>query len=446
MLRSFHQLLSLALVLVTGSLAAAGDFADQRAGNWHQWRGPEATGVAPQADPPLTWSQTENIRWKLPIEGLGNASPIVWGDQVFILTAVDTGKVDPRFPKPEDQPKRQFGIVYPNTVHDFKVIALDRSTGAVNWERTATSRVPHEGHHGDSSFASCSPTTDGERLYAWFGSPGLYCYDLSGKLLWQRDLGDVPIRVSFGEGSSPVVHGDRVIITRDNEDQSYIVALDAMTGADVWRTDRDESTSWATPLVVEHNGRTQIITNASAKVRSYDFANGTLLWECGGQVGNVAPCPVTLGGNVFCMSGYSGSALYAISLDSRGDVAGSHKVVWTMDRGTPYIPSPLLYEGRLYFNQSNEGILSAVEADSGKVVMERSRLPGIRRMYASPVAAAGRIYIVSRDGTTLVIEAGAELQVLATNELNDPIDASPALAGDQLFLRSKTHVYCIADD
>ncbi len=446
MSRLYRFGLLVGLVAVLGRGTFADDFADQRLTNWHQWRGPLATGVAPQADPPLTWSKRENIQWKVAIPGLGNASPIVWGDQVFVLTAVDTGQVDPNLPPPEDQPERPFGIVYPNTVHDFQVIALDRESGQVKWSHTATSRVPHEGHHGDSSFASCSPTTDGERLYAWFGSPGLFCYDLSGNLLWQRDLGDVSTRVSFGEGSSPVVYGDRLFITRDNEGQSYIVALDTKTGEEVWRTDRDEQTSWATPLVVEHNGRTQVVTNASERVRSYDADDGALLWECSGQVGNVTPTPVTLGETVFCMSGYKGSALQAISLDARGDVTGSDHVVWSRDRGTPYIPSPLLYDGRLYYTQSNEGILSSVEAATGETLMERTRMPGIRRMYASPVAAAGRIYFVSREGSTLVIAPGRELEVLATNLLDDPIDASPAVAGNQLFLRSKQHVYCIAED
>jgi outer membrane protein assembly factor BamB len=241
-----------------------------------------------------------------------------------------------------------------------------------------------------------------------------------------------------------VVHDGRLIIVRDHEGPSSIHVLDAKTGEEIWRAERDEPSAWATPLVVVHDGQTQVITNATHRVRSYNLADGSLLWECGGQVSNVIPSPVAMDGHVLCMSGYRGNALYAISLDARGDVTDTDAVLWSMHRATPYVPSPVLYEGRLYFNQTNAGVLSCVDAAIGKVIMERTRLPGIRGVYASPVAAAGRIYIVGRDGTTLVIAPGAELNVLATNRLDDRIDASPALVGDQIFLRGKTHLYCIA--
>ena len=435
-----------AALFLTTLPAWAEDFESLKAKNWHQWRGPLASGTSTTANPPVKWDAKSNVRWKIPLPGEGNSTPIIWENRVFVVSAVDTGKIDPALPKPEDQPERPFGITYPNTAYQFVVLCLDRKTGQELWRKVAVEKIPHEGHHGDNSFASCSPTTDGERLYVWFGSIGLFCFDLEGELLWNRDLGPVSTRRSFGEGTSPVVHKGRLVINRDHEGQSLVLALDAKTGETIWKQDRDEQSSWATPLVVEHKGRTQVIVNASNRVRSYDLEDGELIWECGGQVGNVTPSPVAANGVVYCMSGYRGSAACAISLDSEGDVTGTDKVLWKLNRGTPYVPSPLLARGLLYFTQSNNGILSCVEAATGKPVIERTRLPGVSNVYASPVAAAGRIYFVGRDGTTLVIEQGRELKVLATNKLDEPIDASPALAGNEMFLRSKEHLYCIAGE
>lgn len=434
---------SVAFLPMTGLRAQ--DFQTAKADNWHQWRGPEATGVSETANPPLEWGPDKNVQWKVPIEGEGNAVPIIWENKVFLLTAINTKKIDPKLPKPEDQPERPFGIKFPNTLFQFVVLCLDRQTGKEIWRKVAAEKVPNEGHHGDNTFASCSPTTDGKRLYAWFGSAGLFCYDLDGDLLWKRDLGAVSTRLSFGEGASPVVHGNRLVINRDNEGQSYIIVLNAETGDTIWRKDRDEQSAWATPLVVEANGKTQVVVNASNRVRSYDLEDGTLLWECGGQVGNVTPCPVAADGNVYCMSGYRGSAAFAIPLDSQGDITDSKDIPWKLNRGTPYVPSPVLADGVLYFNQSNNGILSAVDAKTGEVVIERTRMEGIRNIYASPVAAAGRVYFVGRDGTTLVIEQSRELKVLSVNKLGEDIDASPALAGDQLFLRGQKHLFCLAN-
>ncbi|MCG8649479.1 MAG: PQQ-like beta-propeller repeat protein, partial [Pirellulales bacterium] len=259
---------------------------------WHHWRGPNATGVAPRGNPPLTWSEQENIAWKVPIDGHGSSTPIIWGDKLFLLTAIDSQKVDPRLPPPEEQPERMFGIKFPNTEYQYVVICLDRTTGKQLWRKVAAQRVPNEGHHGDNSFASASPTTDGERLYVWFGCAGLFCYDLEGQLLWSRNFGDVQTRLSFGEAASPVVHGDKVIVSRDNELQSYLVVVDAKTGKTLWRVDRDEPSGWSTPLVAAHDGREQLVTNGKNRVRSYDLDSGELLWECGGQASNVTPSPV----------------------------------------------------------------------------------------------------------------------------------------------------------
>lgn len=438
-------LLIACLGMGTASVLSATEFEDAKSGNWHQWRGPGANGVAANANPPTTWSEDENLQWKVDVDGLGNSTPIVWGDKLFLLTAVDTNRTDPKLTPPDEQPKRPFGIKYPNTFHQYVVLCLDRNSGAEVWRHVATEAVPQEGRHGDNSFATASPTTDGERLYVWFGMAGLYCFDLAGKPLWNRDLGEVKTRLSFGEGSSPVVHGNRLILVRDHDAQSTITVMDTQTGDTIWQQDRNEPSGWATPLIVERNGITQVITNGKIRVRSYNLDNGDLLWECGGQVSNVTPSPVATDSTVFCMSGYRGSALYALPLDGSADLTDSAAIRWSKSQGTPYVPSPLLYEGRLYFNQSNNSIMTSLDAESGDTVIERTRLPGVQGLYASPVAAAGRVYFVGRGGTTLVLEHGDEFKVLATNRLDDRIDASPAIAGDRLFLRSKSRLYCISE-
>ena len=438
-------LFGLCSALCPSSPSRAQSFDELKSRNWHQWRGPEALGVSRTADPPTEWSEVTNVRWKVAIEGRGGSTPIIWENKVFLLTAINSGKVDPTLPRPEDQPKRVFGITHPNTEYEFVVLCLDRKSGKELWRRTATRKIPHEGHHGDNDFAPASPTTDGERLYCWFGSAGLFCYDLSGKKLWQRDLGKIAMGASLGEGCSPVVHDGRIVIVRDHARQSYIEVLDAKTGETRWKADRDEPNTWATPAVVKHGGKTQVITTGSNKVRSYDLKDGRIVWRCGGLTGNCIPSPVVEGDVVYCMSGYQGYAVLALPLSATGDISGSKDIVWSRRRGTPYVPSPLLYDGMLYFNQSNQAILSCLDSKTGDAIVERTRLPGLSGIYASPVGADGRVYISGRRGTTLVLERSKVLKVLATNKLDDPIDASPALAGDQLFLRGSKFLYCIAE-
>ncbi len=430
-------------VLVIAGIATAEDPA--AAANWPQFRGPLATGVALQGDPPTEWNETKNVRWKVAVPGVGSSTPVIWGDKVFLLTAIETDRKDDAIPEPADQPMRPFGIKFPNRIHQFVVLCLDRATGKTLWQKTATELVPHEGVHPDNDFASATPVTDGQHVWASFGSRGVYCYDVAGNLKWKQDFGDLKTRLSFGEGSSPALHGDTLVTTWDHDGESFIIAQDAATGDVRWRKDREEQSAWATPLIVASEGRTQVITNASTKVRSYDLKTGELLWECGGQVGNVTPAPVTDGKLVYCMSGYRGSALYALPLDQSGDLTGTDKIAWKAERGTPYIPSPLLYDNRLYFTQSNDGLLTCLDAATGKVVIDRTRLPEIRKIYASPVGAAGRVYLTSREGVTLVLRHADTFEVLATNKLDEPIDASAAIAGKELFLRGSKHLYCIAE-
>jgi outer membrane protein assembly factor BamB len=419
----------------------AGDNAADPLDNWPQWRGPLATGLAPRGDPPVRWDEKTNVKWKAEVPGRGSATPIVWGDRVFLLTAADTGRAAAPADVPKPDPRFEVKTKPPATYYRFLVLCLDRQTGKVRWQCTATEQVPHEGHHPTHSYAAASPVTDGRYVYASFGSRGIYCYDLDGRLQWQRDLGRLHTRLGWGEGASPAVHGDTLVVNWDQEAGSFLVALDARTGRTRWKVDRDEPTSWATPLVVEQHGRAQVIVSATNRVRSYDLATGRLLWQCGGQTVNVIPSPVANDRVVVCMSGYRGAMACAVPLDAEGDVTG--KVLWSHQRGTPYVPSPLLAGDRLYFTQANDNLLTCLDVHTGKVLIDRERLPGLTSLYASPVGAAGRIYLVGRDGTTLVLKQADRLEVLATNRLDDPIDASPAVAGKQLFLRGEKHLYCL---
>ena len=426
------------------SAAARGeDLARERYENWPQWRGPEANGTAPKADPPVTWDDHTNIKWKAPLPGRGSATPVVWGDRVFALTAIPTDRAAAPADLPKADPRFQKRTTAPTNYYRFVVLCFDRGSGKVRWERLATEQVPHEGHHPTHSYAAGSPTTDGRFLYASFGSRGVYCYDLDGNLKWRRDLGRLNTRLGWGEAVTPVVHGDALLLNWDQEADSALLCLDARTGQTRWKADRDEKTSWNTPLVVEYRGRAQVIVNGTNRIRSYDLETGAPLWQCGGMTVNPIPSAVAGDGVVYCVSGYQGSAAVAVSLDAAGDVTGTDKVLWRHGRGTPYVPSPLLLGDRLYFTQTNEPLLTSLDVKTGKPVLDRERLPGLGTLYASPVAAGGRIYVVDREGITLVLKAGDKLETLATNRLDDPVDASPVAVGKQLFLRGEKSLYCI---
>ncbi len=433
-------------LLLASAGTRASDFALQRQRNWHQWRGPSANGVAPHGDPPVRWSETTNIKWKAAIPGAGSSTPIVWQRRVFILTAIETDRTVDSLPKPEAEPPGGYLTTRPKNYYRFVVICFDRDTGRICWQRVADEALPHEGHHPSHGYASASPTTDGRYLYASFGSRGIYCYDLDGRLQWKRDLGDMVTRFGWGEGSSPVLHGNSLVVDWDHEGQSSLVVLDAETGKTRWKVDRDEVSGWATPLVIDHGSVTQVVVNAPRRVSSYDLATGKLIWECGGQTVNAIPSPVANGDVVICMSGFRGSAAYALPLDSTGDLTDGDRIVWHHDRSTPYVPSPLLYDDSLYFTRSNSAILTCLSAATGQPRWEDERLSDVSSFYGSPAGAAGRVYLVGRDGTTVVIKHQPQLEILAVNRLDDPIDASPAIVAGQMFLRGKKHLYCIAAD
>jgi len=403
---------------------------------WPQWRGPLATGGAPLADPPLTWSETNNIKWKTPIPGEGDATPIVWDNRIFILAAIPTGK-KPSAPAAENAPAEIFQWV---------VICLDRANGKVLWQKIAREEAPHEGHQENNTFASSSPVTDGKLLLAYFGSRGLHCYDLNGNLKWEKDFGKMKTRMGFGEGASAALSGDTVIVNWDTEGDDFIAALDKQTGKELWRTARDEATGWSTPLILDVNGQKQVVVNATKMVRSYDLATGKEIWFCSGQTANAIPSPVAADGLIYLTSGFRGSALQAIRLGRTGDLTGTDAIVWSHNKGTPYVPSPLLADNYLYVLQVNDAILSCFNAKTGEEYFDRERLAAIHSVYASPVSAKDRVYILSREATCIVLQKGPKAGVLAVNKLDDDTshtDASMALVDKQAFIRTPHFLYCI---
>ncbi|HEV3024229.1 MAG TPA: PQQ-binding-like beta-propeller repeat protein, partial [Pirellulales bacterium] len=411
---------------------------------WPQWRGPLGTGVAPYADPPTEWSEKKNIRWKTELPGLGHSTPIVWGDRVFVTAAVPFG--EELTPVPSRAPGAHDNLPVTHRQR-FVALAVSRSDGRIIWRRVLREVLPHEQGHRTASLASSSPVTDGQRLFVFFGSYGLYCLDLEGELQWSKDFGLMQSLHGHGEGASPAVYADTLIVNWDHEGQSFIAAFDKQTGRQRWKVERDEVTSWATPIVVEHDGKPQVIVSGTNRVRGYDLANGDVLWECGGLSANIVASPVAADGMVYAGSSYDKRTLLAIRLDgAAGDITQSDRVAWSRFRGTPYVPSPLLYGDSLYFLTHYQGILTRVDAPTGEDRPGPFRLAGISEVYASPVGAAGRVYVTDREGTTLVIKHSDKPSILAENHLDDVFGSSPAIAGAELYLRGQRFLYCIAED
>ncbi len=441
-------LFCMALLFAAGLTVNDGLSADGN--HWPQWRGPLATGAATAGNPPVEWSETKNVKWKAEIPGKGSSTPVIWGDRIFLLTAIPTGAAVQSVEEAatgDGQQRRRARNIAPTQVQKFTVLALNRSTGSVVWQTTVKEELPHEGTHPTNTWASHSAVTDGQHVYAFFGSRGLYCLDMNGKVQWQKDLGDQTTRLGFGEGSSPALYRDRLVILWDHEDEDFIVALDKNTGKELWRTPREEPTSWSTPLVVEFSGKIQVVTAATGAVRSYDFETGKLLWQGPPLTPNAIPSPVYADGMVYATSGFRGNALHAIRLaEAKGDIVGTRAIAWQYDRDTPYVPSPLLYQGRLYLLKNNNGIITAFDAKSGEKLYGPERLEAVPNVYASPTGAGGRIYIVGREGGGVVLQAGPELKVLANNQLDDGFDASPVVVGDELYLRGQRSLYRISVD
>jgi outer membrane protein assembly factor BamB len=468
--------MSKTLLLSTIALLLIGTNAE--ADNWGHWRGPTGNSVAENATPPTEWSDTKNVKWKVAIPGSGSGSPVIWDNKVFVVTGISEGGSQQQAGGQSGRPQgagrpqggrpqagaggrpqggggrpqggqgrrggRGGGDAAP-TKTVFKVMCFDRNTGKQLWDQTAVEATPHQPVHGTNNFASASPCTDGKHVYAYFGSRGLYCYTMDGELKWSKEFGKMETRNSFGEGSSPTLAGDKIIVPWDHEGDSFVFALDKTTGDVVWKTKRDEPTNWSTPLVVDHDGKKQVVLNGQTKARAYDLESGKELWSCGGQTERPCASAVAADGLVFVGSGFRGSFLGAFKLDGEGDIKGSKNVVWSIKSNTPDVASPLLSDGRLYFYKAKTGILSCIDAKTGKPHYSASRINGINSTYASPVAAGGYVFLTGRSGTTVVINDSEDLEVVATNSVGETVDATPSPAGNELFIRGEKHLFCIAN-
>ena len=412
--------------------------------NWPHWRGLYNTGATTEGNPPVEFSETKNVKWKTEIPGKGHATPIVWGNQIIIQTAVAT---DVKADKPDSLAAASSQMAPSQTeyIHQFKVISVDKTSGKITWQTVVKEELPLERTHELSSWASNSPVTDGENIYAFFGSRGLFCLDFQGNVKWERDFGQMEIVASFGEGNSPAVYKDKIFVQWDHQQKSFLYALDKKTGKEAWTAERDEITSWATPLIVEVNGKAQLITSATNKVRSYDAQTGEVIWECTGMTRNVIPNPMYADGILYLMSGFRGNAIKAIDLaKAMGDITSTDAILWEYNQDAPYTPSPVLMDGKLYFLKGNNGVMTCLDAKDGKVLYSNQKVEGISNIFSSPTGCADKIYIAAT-GMVVVVKAGSEFSVLAKNAMDDTFHSSPVMVGNDLFLRGFKSLYCISE-
>jgi outer membrane protein assembly factor BamB len=428
------------LTLLIPAFAAEGD------GDWPRFRGPDNDGMA-RGDAPLHWSDTEHIKWKAEIPGRGHSSPVIWGDKVFVTTSVPTGK---GAAAPRESPGRgsrgPSGERGPQPEQKLMLLALDRNTGKLLWQQVAKIAAPHEGYHPTyGSFASNSPVTDGKHVVAFFGSRGVYCYDMDGKKIWEKDFGiQLQMFMTFGEGAWPVIEGSKLLLLFDNEVNSFLVALDLATGKELWRTPRpDGNTNWSGPVVITYEGKKQVIVSATKKVHSYDLETGKPIWEVAGLGQNTIPAPVAADGMVFVMSGYRNGNLMAVKLGRQGDLTGTDAIVWQNQRGNSYTASPVLHDGKLYF-VTDSGMLSCFDAKTGKAFYQQQRLPKPYNFKASPVGVNGKLYLATEEGDVVIVKMGETYEALATNTLEGQMFiGTPAIADGEIFLRGQNTLFCI---
>jgi outer membrane protein assembly factor BamB len=435
---AFVTVMLSSLVFVS-SAAASGN------ASWPQWRGPSGQGTSDEKNLPTEWSTTKNIKWKTPIAGRGHSSPIVWGNKIFLTTAIEGALVPGAKAVKHMYPEGEF--LHPDSVgadhkHQFKVICINRETGKILWEQTAFEGTPYDDRHRKSSFAAATPATDGKYVYAYFGTEGLYAYDMKGKLAWKADLGKIGT-VGMGTGTSPILYENVVIVQADEEfgEKSFIVGLDKKTGKEVWRTPRKTiEVSWSTPLLVRTAKRAELITTGSEAIVAYDPANGKELWRHKGVDSNAIPSPVANSELVFISAGFPEKIAMAIAMGGSGDL--TDKVVWKYAKGTAYVPSPILYGDYLYLT-TDRGILTCLDARTGEVKYEGGRVPVPATFTASPIAFEGKILMTSEDGDTFVIKAGPKHEIIGTNTVGEPVYASPAVADGNIFIRGEKSLYCI---
>lgn len=414
---------------------------------WPGFRGPLQTGVAPHADPPVEWSEEKNILWKTELPGLGHSSPVVWDNQIFLTSAIPAGEPLAE-PKYSGRPGAHNNLPITQK-QQFVVLAYDRKTGDQLWQTTVNEQLPHEGGHETGTYASASPVTDGERVFAFFGSYGLYCLDgKSGEILWQKDLGDQFTKHGHGEGSSPALWKDTLLVNWDHEEDSYLIAFETTTGEERWRAKREERTSWSTPIIATVDEKPQAIVSATGAVRGYDLNTGKVIWWAKGLSDNVVATPVYGDGILYALSSYTFRAGMAIRIDdgAKGDLGSTDRILWRTNSRTPYIPSPLLYDGILYYLAHYQGVVTRKVGETGDEPTGPFRINNITDVYASPVAAAGKIYFVDRSGLVAVLSNDPEPQLLGSNFLEDSFSATPALVGDQLILRGQNYLYSIGQE
>jgi outer membrane protein assembly factor BamB len=416
--------------------------------DWPQWRGPGGLGVSTGKGLPTDWSPTRNISWKTAIPGRGLSSPVVWGDRVFLTTSIEGDPVPGRKAPVHLGFDRKPGYVHPDSVgvdrlHTLKVLAIDASSGRIVWERTAFDGMMYDDRHRKNTYASSTVATDGRLVYAFFESAGLYCYDFDGKLRWGVSLGGIA-KAGLGPGTSPVLHEDLIILQCDQEmgDGSFIVALDRRTGREVWRAERTNRRSWATPLLVGVAGRVELIALAAEAVIAYDPATGRERWRANGVQSHPIPSAVAGHGLVFATAGSQAKRALAIRLGGSGDLTDSPHVVWQYAKGTAYVPSPILYGAYLYL-MTDKGLLTCLEARTGRVLYEGGRVPVPATFTASPVAFGDRLLLTSEDGDTFIIKGGPRHEVLGTSSVGEPVYASPALARGRVFIRGERHLFAI---
>jgi outer membrane protein assembly factor BamB len=473
--------LVIALGLSTLGLAAVGRGAD-----WPQFRGPNGSATATETGLPAEWGADKNVAWKAKLPGYGWSSPIIWGDKVFVTTAVSDKQSKPSggfggrgggFGGPGGFGRMQKP---PDAVYRWEVYCLSAADGKVLWKQTAAERKPAIPKNGTNTYATETPVTDGERVYAYFGMTGVFCYDFAGKLLWKADLGTYPMSMGHGTGSSPALDGGRLFIQCDNEEKSFLVALDAKTGKELWRTARPERTSWSTPLVWKNKERTEVVCVGVPKVRSYDPATGKQLWELGGMTGQSKASPVAgpellyvgTGGGFGGFGGPGGGRggpggrgpgrfggpggfggmgggkpLVAVKAGASGDITlksgakSNEGVAWSLPNAGPSTPSPLLYDGLLYVLEERGGLVSCYDAKTGKQVY-KERVPGARGFTASPLACEGKVFCLDDSGTTHVIQAGPAFKVLGANAVEGMCWSSPSVGGGAVFVRTVDELFC----
>jgi outer membrane protein assembly factor BamB len=432
-------MLMLALSLCLAAFAKGG-------ANWPQWRGPAGTGVTSAPNLPTEWSRDKNVKWKTPVPGRGHSSPIVWGKFIFVTTAIE-GEPIPNAKGPMRVEDYGPTGVHPDGVgadrrQTLKVLAYDANNGKLLWEKTAFDGQVYDYRHRKSSYASPTPATDGKVVVAYFGPEGVYAYDYKGKQLWKADVGKLG-GASVGTSSSPLIYKNLVIVQCDADlvKTSFIVAFDLKTGKQVWRADRDENVGWSSPLLTNAGTRTELITSGAKAIVSYDPATGKELWRSKGLESNAVPTPVVGGGMAFIVSGYPTKITYALKLGGNGAIKESD-IAWKYSKGSAYVPSPIAYGDYLYL-LTDRGIITALDAKTGAVAYEGGRLPIPATFTASPVAYDGKLFLTSEDGDTFVIKAGPKHEVTGTNSLDEPVYASPAVAGGRIYIRGERNLYAI---